>query len=400
MSLVKPKKFHLRAKVYSWGWYVTLRKLEEIPEEADICKVLDAHNFRATSLAFPGASKGYGENVPGAWRDGYPHFPEKDANMIRALLDRHGYTLHMEPEFGMGFDACFDQRDFFFYSKEQVDLAPPVVPSSTPMTTAPKQEQWELVPLVPSCATNAAGPTQSEPSCVLDDVSSVTSCTTQRSEKCEYFIQEYSMGTMYAKMVVRGERLQEQGQLTQALRLFDKVLMKHPECCEAKFNKEIIEDELRARAPRAQCYVPMTMFWTSSSTTIEVTHLKPGDKVLDFQGQVLHVAGVQVHDEAQRNMVQLKTRTTSITVTGDHRVLIPGPDGSFAEKLAGDLKTGELVFCAEKPVPLEKVAAHWCSTKVVEVRFEPDHPVQAFIAPKWCLLTKGEQDALLTDDGF
>jgi len=176
----------------------------------------------------------------------------------------------------------------------------------------------------------------------------------------------------------------------------DEVLAKYPE-----------SETQQAMKPPKQCYLPMTMFWTSTSSTIEVTALKPGDKVLDFEGQSLDVVEVRTHAEARRLIAHLKTRTTSLAVSADHRIVVPGPANSpLAEKPAGELKQGDLVFCAEKAVPLEKVSVHWLNTMVVEVSFQPDNPVQSFIAPKWCMLTKGGKhhteasDGFVTDDGF
>jgi len=149
----------------------------------------------------------------------------------------------------------------------------------------------------------------------------------------------------------------------------------------------------------SHCYLPMTMFWTSTSSAVEVTSLKRGNKVLDFRGQSVEVGDLLVHDEARRLLVQLKTRATSIAVTADHRIVVP-LDGSMAEKRAAELKKGDLVYCKDQPVPLEKVSSHWMTTRVVEVKLQPDSPVQTFMAPKWCMLTMGEEDTVVTDDGF
>ena len=55
-------------------------------------------------------------------------------------------------------------------------------------------------------------------------------------------------------------------------------------------------------------------------------------------------------------------------MTADHKVMVPGQEcGPLTEMLARSLKKGDLIWCAEKAVPLEKVSEHWRTTQVVEV---------------------------------
>ena len=153
--------------------------------------------------------------------------------------------------------------------------------------------------------------------------------------------------------------------------------------------------------PSSRCFLPGTMLWTSESTAVKVESLKENDKVLNFKGTPITVASIKIHEDQNCDVVELRTREATLTVTATHRVLIPNEQGTIdAVKYACDLCRGDKVFCGVRPEPLVKVLKHKMRTRCVEIQFEPDDPVESFLAPKWSVLSKGQSPHYDTDDGF
>eukprot|EP00930_Biecheleria_cincta_P048412 TRINITY_DN33728_c0_g1_i1.p1 TRINITY_DN33728_c0_g1~~TRINITY_DN33728_c0_g1_i1.p1 ORF type:complete len:421 (+),score=81.60 TRINITY_DN33728_c0_g1_i1:178-1440(+) len=242
-----------------------------------------------------------------------------------------------------------------------------------------------------------------------DAESLTSSVSSSRSEKIDFYKDCYGMDGRSAHMMVRGEKLQEKGQIAQAALYFKKVLQACPACMDADINLEVIQEQLSGRLKNTtgHCYLPQTMFWTSQTTAMAAEALKEGDLVFDINGGAVKVDYACMHQDSLRNIVNLKTRAASLSVTADHRIVVPGIDGRpTAEKAAGELQCGDKVFCGKHAANLTKVGVHKMRTKVVELRFAPDSPVESFIAPKWSLLSKGDatdidvMSTCKTDDGF
>jgi len=73
---------------------------------------------------------------------------------------------------------------------------------------------------------------------------SQTSSTSSRADHLEYFKQQFGLDDAHAALLLRAERLQEKGQVDQALMYFQAVLRVYPGCSEARMNVDMI---LRAR---------------------------------------------------------------------------------------------------------------------------------------------------------
>mmetsp|Transcript_20434 Transcript_20434/g.46227 ORF Transcript_20434/g.46227 Transcript_20434/m.46227 type:complete len:119 (-) Transcript_20434:217-573(-) len=114
------------------------------------------------------------------------------------------------------------------------------------------------------------------------------------------------------------------------------------------------------------------------------------------------VAAIKIHEEQNCDVVELRTREAALIVTASHRVLIPDDHGTmeYATMNAGELYKGDKVFCGDRPEPLVKVLKHKMRTRCVEIEFEPDEPVESFLAPKWSVLSKGQPRHYDTEDGF
>jgi len=153
--------------------------------------------------------------------------------------------------------------------------------------------------------------------------------------------------------------------------------------------------------PSSRCFLFGTMLWTSELTAAKVESLREHDTVLNFKGKSITVASIKIHEDQNCDVVELRTREATLTVTATHRVLIPNEQGTIdAVKYAGDLCRGDKVFCGVRPEPLVKVLKHKMRTRCVEIQFEPDDPVESFLAPKWSVLSKGQSPHYDTDDGF
>jgi len=67
-------------------------------------------------------------------------------------------------------------------------------------------------------------------------------------DQAQFYFEEVLLST--AKLLLRGERLQEKGQLDQARFYFEEVLLKIPACTEAEMNLDMIKRALGQRDPR------------------------------------------------------------------------------------------------------------------------------------------------------
>ena len=65
-----------------------------------------------------------------------------------------------------------------------------------------------------------------------------------RSEQMAYLTNELKIDKVSAAMLYKAERLQDKGQLKQALKYYERVLMKYPGCDEAATNLEIVNELL------------------------------------------------------------------------------------------------------------------------------------------------------------
>jgi len=171
---------------------------------------------------------------------------------------------------------------------------------------------------------------------------------------------------------------------------------------------EVPGQEFPGSLSPSMCFLPGTMIWTSKASSLLVEALRPGDTVMNAFGNNIKVASTTVHEESLCQVVELRTREHSLKVSSTHRIVVPYPAADVSQEImdikeAGDMKAGDLVFsgCPPLPVPLVKVLKHPLRTRMIEIVFDPDDPVETFMAPKWCLLTRGSPatwDA--TDDEF
>lgn len=195
-------------------------------------------------------------------------------------------------------------------------------------------------------------------------------------------------------------------EVTSVLQEVDDIVHGFVKLCFAGFDevlRRLLSELLprRGLVPSSRCFLPRTLLWTSESTAARVESLRVYDTVMNFKGTLITVASIQIHEEDNCDVVELRTREVALTVTSSHRVLIPNDHGTIdTVKYATCLYAGDRVFCGDRPEPLVKVLKHKQRTRCVEIVFEPDDPVESFLAPKWSVLSKGQSQHYDTDDGF
>lgn len=142
----------------------------------------------------------------------------------------------------------------------------------------------------------------------------------------------------------------------------------------------------------AVCHHPEALFEMQDGQFVHARRLKVGDLVRASQGGEVTVSYVRVHPAKSRHMVELWASAVGpLVVTAEHRVVVPGPDGSPSEKLARDLLLGTFVMCSTRdPLPLTQVAQKTLNLEVVELKFDPDQAVAVHLPPVFSILTLGQ----------
>lgn len=138
-----------------------------------------------------------------------------------------------------------------------------------------------------------------------------------------------------------------------------------------------------------KCYLPRTLFQVAHSEYKEAQKLEVGDRIMSYTGAKIDVAYVGVHPRQKRDLVTLRTAQAEITVTHDHRVVVPTSQG-MREVPAASLTVSDSVCVGGRVQNLTKVIRQPQQvTEIFELRFNPDEPVEARMLPSWGILTKG-----------
>jgi len=137
------------------------------------------------------------------------------------------------------------------------------------------------------------------------------------------------------------------------------------------------------------CYVKRTVFETPEKEMKPAHLLKVGDQILGSVGQRLSVSYLRLHQKQSCRLVTMRTAQAELTVTFDHRIVVPNSDGT--EKLARELAVGDTVLCGSRPQKLTKLIQYETKAELVEIRFSPDEPVETRMACRYGILTKGQR---------
>jgi len=112
--------------------------------------------------------------------------------------------------------------------------------------------------------------------------------------------------------------------------------------------------------------------------------------VLGSKGQHLEITYKKDHPKQLREFATLRTAAAELTVTVDHRIVVPSSAGG--EKPAGRLDLGDVVICGSKPQRITKVMKFEQRAELVEFRFKPDESVATFMTNPCGILTKGGKE--------
>jgi hypothetical protein len=141
----------------------------------------------------------------------------------------------------------------------------------------------------------------------MEDASSLTDTNSRTEQHIAYLTNQLGLDRPMAAMLHRGERLQEKGQLQQAVYYFERVLEEYPDCSEASENLRIVKTLLKdIKVAKSIQVIPET---TSShlqpvnvtTTEMEVTWSGRVDSMIDY----FPYANKWAVDEAERRLREI-----------------------------------------------------------------------------------------------
>jgi hypothetical protein len=155
-------------------------------------------------------------------------------------------------------------------------------------------------------------------------------------------------------------------------------------------------DDNKSEDDNRQCFVPHTLVEVAPIAGNQpdfraVENLHVGDCLLTPFGTQVEVAYKVLHTKKQCALVTLQTAQAVLTVTPDHRIVVPSEAGASSECEAGSLKLGDMVFSGRRQQPITKVVHHKKYVELVELRLSPDEAVEGRHLPLWGVLSKGAQ---------
>jgi len=146
-----------------------------------------------------------------------------------------------------------------------------------------------------------------------------------------------------------------------------------------------------ANEQRPTCFLSGALIKIDTGQLVEMRQLVQGSHVLSSKGNVLEVQSIRVVPPQLQPLVELKAghdaaSASVLMVTASHRVMIQR--GRFEQTIpAGSLQQGDHVHCSGGRLEeLVSVRAVTEEVEVIEVRFHPDEPVEAFCP---AILSKG-----------
>jgi hypothetical protein len=143
------------------------------------------------------------------------------------------------------------------------------------------------------------------------------------------------------------------------------------------------------------CYLKHgTLVADANSDYKSVSSLQVGDFVKGSFGKLLKTTFKKEHERVKRKLTTIRTAVAELTVASDHRIVVR-VGGVLCEKLAMQVDVGDFVMGGTEPRRVAKVMTFEKRVELVELRFSPDHPIEAFMLPNAGIQTKGALDPLL-----
>lgn len=129
------------------------------------------------------------------------------------------------------------------------------------------------------------------------------------------------------------------------------------------------------------------LFRTPDGKTIAANQLSIGSIILDPQSNKIAVTWCAIHPKQSRQVVDLHTRSSMLTVTASHRIELASGEIKEAHELKKD---DELLLgnstCFPRTEKLQKMTKRKVSIPAVELQFQDDATVAGYTH---ALLTKG-----------
>lgn len=147
------------------------------------------------------------------------------------------------------------------------------------------------------------------------------------------------------------------------------------------------------QAKTCPCFLPNTAFKAPGDTLRLAKSIQEGDSVLVADGTTAFAVKVTHHPRQKYKLVELVTNRGSIKVSADHRIVLAVGDDSSATCRADQAQVGDKVLVGEWVRSLTRVTPSEEATELVEITFEPDGNVEAFLVPMWGMQTRGEPPA-------
>lgn len=152
--------------------------------------------------------------------------------------------------------------------------------------------------------------------------------------------------------------------------------------CETEASRA--KEEMLADNGQSHCHMMDTCFRTSQGCIVAASKLVVDDELLDHYNKITCVKWCRVYGKEKHLLVDLHTKGSKLTVTGSHRVVVPGGECTLAK----DLSKGDEVMVANSSgcEPLLKVTKRTAYTQVVELEFDGDASMPVWVP---AIITKG-----------
>lgn len=147
------------------------------------------------------------------------------------------------------------------------------------------------------------------------------------------------------------------------------------------------------QAKTCPCFLPNTAFKAPGDKLRLAKSIQEGDSVLVADGTTAVAVKVTHHPCQKYKLVELVTNQGSIKVSANHRIVMAVGNGLSATHRADQVHKGDKVLVGKWVRSLTRVTPSEERTELVEITFEPDGNVEAFLVPMWGMHTRGEPPA-------
>ncbi|HEX4948734.1 MAG TPA: glutamine--fructose-6-phosphate transaminase (isomerizing) [Blastocatellia bacterium] len=122
-----------------------------------------------------------------------------------------------------------------------------------------------------------------------------------------------------------------------------------------ELEKALVADPIEGEMGLGHCLTPDTLIQLADGRVVPIAELQDEFEVLSLNPQTFQLeartARVFRH-RAPEKLIELRTASTSVTCTAEHRLFVMDETGALVERFARDLKTGDVMLLAKRiPAP-------------------------------------------------